>query len=123
MRTNTACWFEIYVQNLKKAKAFYEGLLGVSLSRLNSPDMEMWAFPAENESFGIGGALVHMPGFPARGNTTIIYFACEDCAVEAGSVSALGGRLEKPKFSIGEYGHIRLAYDPEGNMFGLHSLK
>jgi predicted enzyme related to lactoylglutathione lyase len=27
----------------------------------------------------------------------------------------------KEKFSIGEYGHIGLAFDTEGNMIGLHS--
>jgi predicted enzyme related to lactoylglutathione lyase len=29
----------------------------------------------------------------------------------------------KEKYSIGQYGFIVLAFDTEGNMFGLHSLK
>ena len=34
-----------------------------------------------------------------------------------------GGKVEREKMSIGEYGFIVLALDTEGNMFGLHSLK
>jgi predicted enzyme related to lactoylglutathione lyase len=43
--------------------------------------------------------------------------------VEAGRVAAAGGRIFKEKFSIGEYGYIALAFDSEGNMFGVHSPK
>ena len=53
----------------------------------------------------------------------MVYFSCEDCAVEEGKVKELGGRIQKPKTSIGEYGFITLAFDTEGNMFGLHSHK
>jgi uncharacterized protein len=123
MHSNPVCWFEIYVQDMPRAKAFYEGLLGVKLERLNNPDLEMWAFGMDTEKFGAGGALVHMPGFPSGGNCTLIYFSCEDCAVEEAKIDTLGGRIEKSKVSIGEYGYITLGYDTEGNMFGLHSQK
>ena len=33
-----------------------------------------------------------------------------------------GGKIQKPKMSIGEYGNISLVYDTEGNMIGLHSM-
>ncbi len=123
MRPNPACWLEIYVQDMPRARGFYEGLLGVTLERLNNPEIELWAFPADRDRFGISGALVRMPGMPSGGNSTLVYFSCEDCAVEAARVGALGGRVEKPKFAIGEYGYICLACDPDGNMFGLHSLQ
>jgi len=58
-----------------------------------------------------------------RNNSTIIYFACEDCANEGKRVAASGGQIHKDKFSIGEYGFISLVVDTEGNMIGLHSLK
>ena len=64
-----------------------------------------------------------MPGFPAGGNSVLIYFSCEDCANEESRVVPAGGRIQKEKFSIGEYGFISLVFDTEGNMFGLHSLK
>jgi predicted enzyme related to lactoylglutathione lyase len=64
-----------------------------------------------------------MPGFPSGGNSTIVYFSTDDCAVEGARAVRAGGRLMKEKFSIGQYGFIVLAFDTEGNMFGLHSLK
>ena len=72
---------------------------------------------------GAAGALVHMEGFPSGGNSTLVYFSCADCAIESGRVTAAGGRLQKEKMSIGQYGFIALAVDTEGNMFGLHSLQ
>ncbi|MEH6875137.1 MAG: VOC family protein [Candidatus Competibacter sp.] len=123
MRNNPVCWFEIYVHDMHRAKAFYEGVLGVTLSKLNSPEFEMWAFGMDAERVGAGGALVRMPGFPPGGNGTIIYFACEDCAIEEARVQAFGGKVQRPKMSIGEYGFITLAFDTEGNMIGLYSQK
>jgi predicted enzyme related to lactoylglutathione lyase len=73
--------------------------------------------------YGAPGSLVRMPGFPSGGNSTLVYFSCADCAVEAGRVVAAGGRIQKEKMSIGQYGFIALAYDTEGNMFGLHSMQ
>ena len=31
--------------------------------------------------------------------------------------------MARPKFSIGEFGHIALVVDTEGNMVGLHSMQ
>mgnify|MGYP003399057131 CR=1 FL=1 len=98
-------------------------VLGVALDRLPGPDIDMWAFGMDPDKTGAGGALVHMPGFPSGGNSTLVYFACEDCAVEEARVEACGGRIQRPKMSIGEYGFITLAFDTEGNMIGLYSQK
>ena len=123
MGGNPVRWFEIYVQDMARARAFYEAVLGVQLSRLEGPDMEMWSFPEQMEQYGATGALVKMPGFPSGGNSVLVYFASEDCAVEAARVAAAGGSLQKEKFSIGQYGFIALATDSEGNIFGLHSMQ
>ena len=68
MRNNPVCWFEIYVQDMPRAKAFYEGVLGVALERLPGPDIDMWAFGMAEDQTGAGGALVHMPGVPSSFN-------------------------------------------------------
>lgn len=123
MTGNPVVWFEIYVQDMERAQAFYETMLEVKLQKLNSPELEMWAFPSSQTSSGASGALAKMPGFSSGGNSTLVYFACADCATEAKRAVAAGGRIMKEKFSIGEYGFIALAFDTEGNMFGLHSMK
>jgi uncharacterized protein len=123
MSHNPVGWFEIYVQDMKRAKAFYESVFGVQLSKLQSPGLEMWAFAMDRDASGAAGALVHMPGFPSGANSVLVYFTCDDCAVEAEKAARAGGKIQKPKFSIGEYGHIALVLDSEGNMIGLHSMK
>lgn len=119
---NPVGWFELYVQDMPRARAFYEKVLGVTLSPLPTPDLEMLAFPMNMEAPGSSGALVRMPGVPS-GGSTLVYFVCDDCAVEGARVAEAGGKIHRDKISIGEYGFIVLAVDTEGNMFGLHSMK
>lgn len=123
MKSNPVGWFEIYVQDMERAKAFYETVLQGKLDRLDSPEIEMWNFPMELEKWGSGGALVKMEGFPSGGNSTLVYFSCEDCAVEESRVEEAGGRIQRSKMSIGQYGFISLVFDTEGNMIGLHSMQ
>lgn len=125
---NAVGWFEIYVDDMQRAKKFYEGVLNKKLQSLANPapdemQIEMWAFSGDMKSYGANGALVKMDGFNAGKNSVIIYFSCDDCSVEEKRVSDFGGKVEQSKMSIGEHGFISLVYDTEGNMFGLHSHK
>lgn len=123
MKSNAIGWFEIYVQDMERARKFYEAVLARKLEKLEAGGLDMWSFSGDMESPGSAGALVHMPGFPSGGNSTLVYFVCEDCATEEARVVKAGGKIEKSKFSIGPYGFVALVYDTEGNMFGLHSMK
>jgi len=116
-------WFEIYVQDMPRAKAFYTAVFGTQFQNLESSEIEMWAFPMEGDVPGATGSLVRMAGFPSGGNSTIVYFVCEDCANEEKRAADNGGKVFKTKFSIGEHGFIALVTDPDGNMIGLHSMK
>ena len=118
---NPIGWFEIYVQDINRAKAFYENTFQVKLNRLESPDLEIWAFPMQPNAPGCPGAIVKMAGKSSGIGGTIVYFSCADCSVEADRARRNGGQIQRPKFSIGQYGFISLILDPEGNMIGLHS--
>jgi len=120
---NAVGWFEIYVQDMDRAKAFYERMLQVQLSRIDSPDIDMWAFTMAPDAPGAAGALVRMPGFQSGGNSVLVYFNCADCADEAARAILAGGKLQQEKMSIGQYGNIALVIDTEGNMIGLHSMQ
>ncbi|MBY0576918.1 MAG: VOC family protein [Gallionellaceae bacterium] len=123
MANNPVCWFEIYVQDMARAKRFYESVFQVTLAKINNPELDMWGFPSNMESYGTCGSLVKMEGKCSGINSTIVYFSCSDCAVEAIRVKAAGGQIHKEKTSIGQYGFMALAMDTEGNMLGLHSLQ
>lgn len=127
---NPVVWFEIYVQDMERAKAFYEAVLNVKLEKMPSPteemDMEMWSFPADKENsmttYGACGMLVKMEGFSSGSGGTLVYFASEDCAVETDRVVENGGSVVHEKMSIGEHGFISHAQDTEGNLIGFHSM-
>lgn len=128
--TNPVGWFEIYVQDMARAQKFYETVLDIKMSDLPTPaedELKMVMFTPSDENAmekaGSTGALVHMPGMPSGGNSTLVYFMCDDTSVEEGRVEEAGGGVFKAKFSIGQYGFISLCTDPDGNMFGLHSMK
>lgn len=125
---NPVVWFEIYVDDLERAKKFYQKVLNIQLSELPMPevpdgddDMKMLAFPMEMEGEGAAGALVKTKGIKAGGNSTLIYFGSEDCSIEESRIANAGGKVVQSKQSLGEYGFMVLANDTEGNSFGIHS--
>jgi predicted enzyme related to lactoylglutathione lyase len=121
---NPVGWFEIYVQDIGRAKAFYEKTFQVTLQCLESPNpnLELWAFPMHPERSGCPGALVKMNGKDSGIGGTIIYFSCADCSVEASRAAENGGKIQQAKFAIGQYGFIAMILDTEGNIIGLHSM-
>lgn len=126
---NPVVWFEIYVQDMSRAQKFYEEMLQVKMQDMSDPtneSMKMVGFPSPNTETemapGCSGSLVQMKGVPS-GGSTIVYFGCEDCAVEEARVAAAGGQVHKTKMSIGEFGFMSLVVDTEGNMIGLHSMQ
>jgi hypothetical protein len=42
---NPIRWFEIYVQEMARARKFYESVFDTRLERLDTGDLEMWALP------------------------------------------------------------------------------
>jgi uncharacterized protein len=120
MKPNPIVWCEIYVQDMDRAKRFYESVFEVKLEKLESPEIEMWAFPMTMDAVGTSGALVKMDGVTSGGSGTIPYFHCDEVAVESERVVSAGGQVHKSKMSIGQYGFMALVVDTEGNMIGLH---
>jgi len=126
---NPVVWFEIYVDDLKRAKQFYETVFQLQLNEMPMPEsaedsMKMLFFPSNMESKNsASGALVKMDGFKAGNNSTIVYFMSDDCSIEEARITDAGGKVIKPKVSLGDYGAMVLASDTEGNMIGIHSMK
>lgn len=124
-KMNAVGWFDIYVEELDRAVSFYESVLGHKLEEIVDPtgQSQMMSFPADMSGYGAGGALTKSAhGSPGAGGT-IVYFSTEDCAVEEARVVDAGGKVVRPKFSIGEFGFVTLCQDTEGNMFGLSSME
>lgn len=124
-KTNAIGWFDIYVNDMERATAFYESILKQKLEKMGDPtgETQMMSFPADMSSYGAAGALVKSEYSKPGVGGTMVYFSVEDCSVEESRVVAAGGKIVRPKFSIGEFGWVTLCEDTEGNMFGLNSMK
>ncbi len=121
---NVVGWFEIYVSDMDRALKFYEGVFQKKLTPLwneKEHGLDMRMFPGEPGQYGAMGSLCKMDGIQAGENSTVVYFSCDDCAIEESRVSEFGGSVVKPKFAIGEYGFISIVKDSESNTIGLHS--
>ncbi|HPP46518.1 MAG TPA: VOC family protein [Accumulibacter sp.] len=123
--SNPVGWFEIYVSDMERARAFYGRVFGRSLTAL--PDVEagreIYLFSGSEDGKGINGALVKHPlAYPGRGGV-LVYFSCRDVAVEAQRALEAGGLIARKKTAIGQYGFVALVEDSEGNLIGLHSQR
>ena len=123
-KMNAVVWFDIFVDDLDRAVAFYEAVLDTKLEAMGDPtgETQMMSFPADMGAYGAGGALTKSSHASPGIGGTIVYFSTEDCAVEESRVAEAGGKVIRPKFSIGKFGWITLCQDTEGNMFGLSSM-
>jgi uncharacterized protein len=120
---NPVTWFEIYVEDLERAKRFYEALFGVQLTREQTPpDFQAYRFPGGMPGFGAMGGLMKHPMRKPSAQGTLVYFHVDDCALIAERAPALGGCIYRSKWSIGPEGFIALIGDSEGNAIGLHSF-
>jgi len=124
-KTNALGWFDIYVDDMDRAVAFYQGVLKQKLERIGDPtgETQMMSFPADINSYGASGALVTSEHSRPEMGGTMLYFSAEDCSVKQSRVVTAGGKIVRPKFSIGDFGWVTLCKDTEGNMFGLNSMK
>jgi uncharacterized protein len=124
-KTNAIGWFDIYVNDMKRAVTFYESVLKQKLVNIGDPtgETQMMSFPGDMASYGTAGALVKSAHARPGMGGTMVYFSVEDCAVEESRVVAAGGKIVRPKFSIGDFGWVTLCEDTEGNMIGFNSMK
>lgn len=124
-KTNAIGWFDIYVSDMARALAFYESVFEQKLEKIGDPTGEtlMMSFPGNMSAYGASGALVKSNHSKPGVGGTMIYFSVEDCAVTQSRVEAVGGKVIRPKFSIGEFGFVTLCEDTEGNLIGLNSMK
>ena len=124
-KMNAVGWFDIYVSDLNRAVTFYEAVLAAKLEPMGDPtgETQMMSFPADMSAYGAAGALTKSPHAGPGVGGTVVYFMARDCAVEEARVVGAGGKVVRPKFSIGEFGWVTLCQDTEGNLFGINSLK
>jgi predicted enzyme related to lactoylglutathione lyase len=121
MAENPVNWFEIPVSDLSRAKAFYEGVLGVQLALNEMGPMKMACFPMTMGAPGAAGTLAQGEGYTPSKSGSLVYFHVESIEEALKKIEAQGGKTLMRKVSIGEWGHIAHFEDTEGNRVALHA--
>ncbi|PYF74025.1 VOC family protein [Pedobacter nutrimenti] len=124
----TVNWFEIYTSDFNRAKKFYAEvfkceLTDVPVSNEKHAHMEYATFPGDQSLGAIGGALVKLDMAKPGVGGTLVYFDTKEIDTELSRVELAGGKVLRPKVSVGDFGFIALIEDTEGNMIGLRSMK
>lgn len=123
---NIITWFEIPVNDLGRAKTFYETILDIKMTLRVDGDNEAAFFPynpnvIQATSGRVTGVLSKSDRNTPSGDGTIVYVnASPDITTVLGKVEKAGGKVLTPKMAI-PAGYIAMIIDSEGNKVGLHS--
>lgn len=118
---NPVTWFEIPVDDMTRARLFYEHVFGVKLELQDFGHLLMAWFPAEHGSPGATGSLVKADSYIPSHAGSMVYFSVADIDATLARVSEAGGRTVSAKMGIGQYGFVGHFEDTEGNRVALHS--
>ena len=120
---NPVSWFDIHAIDLDRARKFYEEVFQFTMQDAPMDDnTRTLMFPSDMEGMNISGMLVEKKDAVLNGEGSILYFACQDCAVEESRVEKAGGQVVQSKTAIGDnFGFYALVKDTEDNTIGLHS--
>lgn len=122
-KINSVTWFEIPVNDMGRAKKFYESVFGKPMTVQTKGAVEMALFPKQDNAYGAGGSLIKVAGYKPSRDGTLVYFPVETIEPVLEKVHAASGKTLKEKMAIGEYGFIAHFEDSEGNRLGLHQWK
>jgi len=125
-KTNVLTWFEIPVNDMQRAKTFYETVLDIKMETLSNQQEEMVFFPRLPDTImaqsGIlSGALVKSDQLKPSLNGPLIYlnaYPAIDDVIQR--IKPAGGELLAEKTKI-PAGFIAVFKDTEGNRLALHA--
>ena len=119
-RANPVNWFEIPVNDLSRAKTFYESALGVEITETEMGPNKMGWFPMEMGAAGAAGTLIQGDGYRPSHDGSLVYLHVDKIDPTLEAINNAGGKTLRPRMGIGEHGFIAHFEDTEGNRVALH---
>lgn len=116
---NLGAYFEIPVQDMDRAVAFYEAVVQITFEREIIDGNDMALFPYDDSAPGCSGALAKGDSYVSSRMGTRIYLNVGDLDSTLERALAQGGELIYPKTDTGGYGFVAEFADSEGNCIAL----
>ncbi len=124
MKQNMVAWFEIPVNDMNRAKKFYEEVFAIEVTVQDFQGILMGWFPNEEGASGASGSLVQQESYIPSEEGTLVYFSSENVQAELDRVTNAGGSILQEKTMISpEHGYMAVLKDTEGNKIALYSMK
>ena len=122
-KTNALNWFEIAVNDISRAKKFYETIFDMKMEDMEMPGMKYAMFPWSPEANKVSGGLAQSPMHkPGAGGSIVYLNGNPDLQQVLNRIEKAGGKITMPKTDIGENGFMAFFIDTEVNSIGLHSM-
>jgi predicted enzyme related to lactoylglutathione lyase len=120
---NALNWFEISVNDMARAKKFYETIFSIKMDETEMMGMKMAFFPADSMNGKVGGGLVQGPMHKPSADGSKVYLnANPDMEAIIAKIDQAGGTVAMPKTKISDdIGYMAFFVDTEGNGMALHS--
>ena len=122
-KVNILNWFEISVNDMARAKKFYESVFGIKMNQQENMGMQMSFFPSADMNGKVSGALVQGPMHKPSAEGAVVYLnGNPDLSQALGNIEKAGGKILMQKTHISaDVGHMAFFLDSEGNRVALHS--
>ena len=117
---NPVNWFEIPVEDLARAKQFYETILAIEITESEMGPAKMGWFPMEMGAAGSPGTLIKSDGYTPSHDGSLVYLHVDAIDPTLELINANGGKTLVCRMSIGQHGFIAHFEDSEGNRVALH---
>lgn len=110
--------FEIHVDDIERARQFYETIFGWSFQKWGDADYYV-VTTGEEGTPGINGGMLTRQGGGDRVTAWVCTSGVDDLDATIAAIEANGGRIALPKQEFEGVGWVAYGIDPEGNLFGL----
>ncbi len=121
-KSNPVVYFEIPVNDMDRAIAFYKAVFQFDFDKERIDNNEMALFPFEDNSSGISGALAKGEIYKPTTEGVLIYFKTDNIDETLKLATQHGGQILYPKTDNG-IGLVAEFQDPEGNRVALYQSK
>jgi predicted enzyme related to lactoylglutathione lyase len=111
---NAFCWYELYVNDIEKAKAFYSGLLGWGIG--GGAEYTEWKLDGQS----VGGMMQIQKDWGAVPPHWMPYVMVTNCDETAEKVKNLGATIMVPPTAIPGMGRFAMFDDQQGAGLGIY---
>jgi len=115
---NRPAWFDLSTTDLAAAKALYGELFGWSYKD-GGPALGHYTMAFNPDGRATAAIVPKMPGQEQMPTVWTVYWGTADIAASVARITAHGGSVMVPPMHIPGNGHMAIATDPEGAVFGL----